>query len=98
MPSKQNLKVQRQQSARSLLCPMKPLSDERLAKAHGRAVRPCPPPQPSFTLGPKKVLILRVDFPDLPGDPVGYDSELASPTGAIYTSDYVQFEADNKVV
>ncbi|MBU6399199.1 MAG: hypothetical protein KGS61_02685, partial [Verrucomicrobia bacterium] len=43
-----------------------------------------------WTLGLKRVLIIRVDFSDLPGEPTGRD-------GTVYTAGYVQHVADTVI-
>ena len=44
-----------------------------------------------YTEGDKQVLIIRIDFSDIPGDPQTFDG---SP---IYTADYVQNLADTEI-
>ena len=54
------------------------------------------PAAPSaWTTGNKKVLIIRVDFSDMPGDPKGWDNASPSSNNAtIYTASYLQNMAD----
>ncbi|HTI68526.1 MAG TPA: hypothetical protein VMF06_01060 [Candidatus Limnocylindria bacterium] len=50
-----------------------------------------PDPTTSWTVGAKQIIIIRVDFSDSPGDPVGaFD-------GATYTADYVHSFTDQNV-
>jgi Chitobiase/beta-hexosaminidase C-terminal domain/Gametolysin peptidase M11 len=52
----------------------------------------------TWSTGNKNVLIIRIDFPDLPGDPVGYNntSPITNQT-TVYTASYVQNLADTTV-
>jgi uncharacterized repeat protein (TIGR01451 family) len=55
-------------------------------------------PPSAWTTGLKNVLIIRVDFSDLAGDPVGWND--TSPLGnnnTVYTHDYVQDVADTRI-
>jgi uncharacterized repeat protein (TIGR01451 family) len=54
-------------------------------------------PPSAWTTGQKKVLVIRVDFPDLPGDPVGFNDTTPISGYTTYTADYVQGIADNRI-
>ena len=66
----------------------------RILQEFGRAgLKPRSPPDPnsSYTEGNKQVLIIRIDFSDIPGDPQTFDGT------PIYTADYVQNLADTEI-
>jgi uncharacterized repeat protein (TIGR01451 family) len=59
---------------------------------------PAPGPPSVWTTGLKNVLIIRVDFSDLSGDPVGWnDTSPLSNNNTDYTAPYVQNVADSRI-
>ena len=76
---------------------LSPTPTESLDTAISGAPAPRAPLSP-WTTGLKKVLIIRVDFSDLSGDPVGWnDTSPPSNNTTDYTADYVQGVADSRI-
>lgn len=58
---------------------------------------PSPAPPTPWTTGLKNVLVIRVDFSDLTGDPVGPNDTTPSSAIVTYTAPYVQNIADSRI-